>query len=269
MIRYDKKFNAEITSAVKRYNAKIRYYEKLGVYTLPKKSKVSEIKKDAKNRTEIRRRLRDLEKLNARNLQEVLSGGEIKTLYEHKLEVQRLANVKRKVARELKRLSTQKPSLGGVELPFTFTQYGTDEYMRTKKLQEYLRRQNLKQISYLEYQNLMKTLERIEVNYINPAFKNNIIEMLDSIAYYYNYSKDDRDRLKQMIGELSNEEFAKMFKKEFSFQSIIDYYLLLQLKGGYNPSNEDMDKLKDVLDTILENFSSIYKSSLNSRLITS
>ena len=58
MIRYDKKFNAEIASAVRRYNAKIKYYEKLGVYTLPEKTKVSEIKKDVKSRQEIRKKLR-------------------------------------------------------------------------------------------------------------------------------------------------------------------------------------------------------------------
>ena len=63
MIRYDKKFNAEIVSAVRRYNAKIKYYEKLGVYTLPEKTKVSEIKKDVRSRQEIRKKLRDLEKL--------------------------------------------------------------------------------------------------------------------------------------------------------------------------------------------------------------
>lgn len=267
MIRYDKKFNAEIASAVKRYNAKIRYYEKLGVYTLPEKTKVSEIKKDVKSRQEIRKKLRDLEKLNAKNLREVISGGEIKTLYEHKLEVQRLANVKRKVSRQLKMLSMQKPSIAGVELPFTFTQYGTDEYVRTKQMKEFLKKQNLRTMNYKQYQNLLKIMERIEINYINPAFKDNVIEMLDSIAYYYNYSAEDRDKLQKMIKRLTNAEFTKMFKKDFSFQSIIDYYLMLRLKGGYNPPAEDMEKLKDILDSIIENFDTIFKSTQNTRLV--
>lgn len=267
MIRYDKKFNAEIASAVKRYNAKIKYYEKLGVYTLPEKTKVSEIKKDVKSRQEIRKKLRNLEKLNAKNLREVISGGEIKTLYEHKLEVQRLANVKRKVSRKLRALSSQKPTLFGKEMPFTFTQYGTDEYVRTKQMKEFLNKQNLQTMNYKQYQNLLKVIERIEVNYINPAFKNNIIDMLDSIAYYYNYSNEERNKLKQKINSLSNDEFTKMFKKDFSFQSIIDYYLMLKLKGGYNPDSEDMAKLKDILDSILENFDDIYKNTQDSSLV--
>ncbi len=211
MIRYDKKFNAEIASAVRRYNAKIKYYEKLGVYTLPEKTKVSEIKKDVKSRQEIRKKLRDLEKLNAKNLREVISGGEIKTLYEHKLEVQRLANVKRKVSRKLRALSSQKPTLFGKEMPFTFTQYGTDEYVRTKQMKEFLNKQNLQTMNYKQYQNLLKVIERIEVNYINPAFKNNIIDMLDSIAYYYNYSNEERNKLKQKINSLSNDEFTNTY----------------------------------------------------------
>lgn len=267
MIRYDKKFNAEIASAVKRYNAKIKYYEKLGVYTLPEKTKVSEIKKDVKSRQEIRKKLRDLEKLNAKNLREVISGGEIKTLYEHKLEVQRLANVKRKLSRQLKMLSTRKPMMFGKEMPFTFTQYGTDEYVRTKQMKEFLKKQNLRTMNSKQYQTLLNVINRIETNYINPEFKNNIIDMLDSIAYYYHYSKEERNKLQQKINSLSNTEFTKMFKKDFSFQSIIDYYLMLKLKGGYNPNSEDMEKLKDILDSILENFDDIYKNTYDAKLV--
>lgn len=263
MIRYDKKFNAEITKAVKRYNQKINYYEKLGVYILPKKIKVSEIKKDAKTRKEIRKQLRNLEKLNAKNIREVISGGELKTLYEHKLDVQRLANAKRKITSQMKKLKVTHPSLQGIELPISFSQMGSDEYLRLKAKREYLQKVNLLKMDYKKYSKLKEQIMKIETNYINPAFKENIKEMLDSIAYYYNYPKEKRDALKQMLERISNEEFDKMFKKELSFQSIIDYYLIIAMQQGFNPYPEETEKLKDVLDNLLDQFDNIYNMSVN------
>ena len=82
-IRYDKKLNQEINRTIKNFNQKIARLEKQDRELLPSKITKKELKDNVYTRTELRRKLKELQRFSNRNAEDVIttSGGVRLTQY--------------------------------------------------------------------------------------------------------------------------------------------------------------------------------------------
>ena len=114
-IRYDKKLNQEINRTIKNFNQKIARLEKEQRELLPSKITKKNLKSNVYTRTELQRKLKELQRFSTRGAEEVIttSGGVRLTKYELNEIKRENARVKRNITREINRLKVEKPKIFG------------------------------------------------------------------------------------------------------------------------------------------------------------
>ena len=131
-IRYDKKINQEINKTIKNFNQKIARLEKTERdLLLPSKITKKELKESVYTRTELKRKLAELQRFSKRGVEETITtkSGTDLSKYEYQNIKRESARIKRNVTREINRLQVKKPKIFGKEQATTFAQMGDQHYL--------------------------------------------------------------------------------------------------------------------------------------------
>ena len=130
-IRYDKKLNQEINRTIKNFNQKIARLEKQERELLPSKITKKELKDNVYTRTELRRKLKELQRFSNRNAEDIIttSGGVRLTQYDYQNIKRENTRIKRNITREINRLRVEKPKIFGKLQSSTFSEMGDSDYL--------------------------------------------------------------------------------------------------------------------------------------------
>ena len=259
-IRYDKKLNQEINRTIKNFNQKIARLEKQDRELLPSKITKKELKDNVYTRTELRRKLKELQRFSNRNAEDVIttSGGVRLTQYDYQNIKRENARIKRNITREINRLRVEKPKIFGKLQSSTFSEMGDSDYLNLVARRKALEK-DINKLSRDELERFTKLIEKTGRNqqYMNSIFKQNYFDMLTDLAYYFDYDTDKLNLLRQKLMNLKPNDFLKLFKEDKSIRAILDYYPIVT--NSFNAINPD-DIKEDVInlyDNLINNIDMI------------
>ena len=259
-IRYDQKLNQEINRTIKNFNQKIARLEKQDRELLPTKITKKDLKSGVYTRTELRRKLRELQRFGKRGAEDIIEtkGGVKLTQYELSNIKRENARVKRNITREINRLKVEKPKIFGKTQTSTFSQMGDTDFLNLVARRKALEK-DINVLSREEFERFTKLVEKTGRNqqYMNNIFKDNYFDMLTDLAYYYDYDNDKLNLLKQKLMNLKPNDFMKLFKEDKSIRAILDYYPIVT--NSFNAINPD-DIKEDVInlyDNLIDNIDEI------------
>lgn len=261
-IRYDKKLNQEINKTIKNFNQKIARLEKQERELLPSKITKKELKSSVYTRTELQRKLKELQRFSKRGAEDIITtkGGVKLTQYELQNIKRENARVKRNITREINRLKVEKPKIFGKTQTSTFSEMGDSDFLNLVARRKALEK-NIDKLSREEFERFTKLIEKTGKNqqYMNNIFKENYFEMLTDLAYYFDYDNNKLNMLKQKLMNLKPNDFLKLFKEDKSVRAILDYYPIVT--NSFNAINPD-DIKEDVVnlyDNLISNIDEIVK----------
>lgn len=266
-IRYDKKLNQEINRTIKNFNQKIARLEKQERELLPSKITKKDLKSNVYTRTELQRKLKELQRFSTRGAEDVITtrGGVKLTKYELNEIKRENARIKRNITREINRLKVEKPKVFGKTQTSTFSEMGDTDYLnlvaRRKALQK-----DISKLSKEEYERFKKLVDKTgkSQQYMNSVFKENYFEMLTDLAYYYGYDNKKLGEMKKKLMKLKPNDFLRLFKEDKSIRAILDYYPIVTSNFDFNTGMyvNRMDYQEDVLnlyDALYDNLDYILK----------
>lgn len=261
-IRYDKKLNQEINRTIKNFNQKIARLEKQERELLPSKITKKDLKENVYTRTELYRKLKELQRFSKRGVEDVIetSGGARLTMYDYQNIKRENTRIKRNITREINRLRVEKPKIFGKTQSSTFSEMGDSDYLNLVARRKALEK-DINKLSRDELERFRKLIEKTgkSQQYMNSIFKENYFEMLTDLAYYFNYDNDKLNLLKQKLMKLKPNDFLKLFKDDKSIRAILDYYPIVT--NSFNAINPD-DIKEDVVnlyDNLIDNIDDIIK----------
>lgn len=263
-IRYDKKLNQEINRTIKNFNQKIARLEKQDRELLPSKITKKDLKSGVYTRTELRRKLKELQRFSRRGAEDIIetSGGVRLTQYNYQNIKRENARIKRNITREINRLRVNKPKIFGKTQTSTFSEMGDHDYLNLVARRKALEK-DINKLSRDEFERFTKLIEKTGRNqqYMNSIFKQNYFDMLTDLGYYFDYDNDKLNILKQKLMNLKPNDFLKLFKEDKSIRAILDYYpIVTNSFNAINPDDikEDVinlyDNLIDNIDMILQDY---------------
>ena len=261
-IRYDKKLNQEINRTIKNFNQKIARLEKKQRDLLPSKITKKNLKSNVYTRTELKRKLKELQRFSTRGVEEVIttSGGVRLTKYELNEIKRENARVKRNITREINRLKVEKPKIFGKKQTSTYSEMGDHDFLNLVARRKALEK-DINKLSREEFERFTKLVEKTGRNqqYMNNIFKENYFDMLTKTAYYFDYDNEKLAYLKDKLMKLQPNDFLKLFKEDKSVRAILDYYPVVT--NSFNAINPD-DIKEDVVnlyDNLINNIDEIAK----------
>ena len=261
-IRYDKKLNQEINRTIKNFNQKIARLEKEQRELLPSKITKKNLKSNVYTRTELKRKLKELQRFSTRGAEEVIttSGGVRLTKYELNEIKRENARVKRNITREINRLKVEKPKIFGKKQTSTYSEMGDHDFLNLVARRKALEK-DVNKLSREEFERFTKLVAKTGKNqqYMNNIFKENYFDMLTKTAYYFNYDNEKLAYLKDKLMKLQPNDFLKLFKEDKSVRAILDYYPVVT--NSFNAINPD-DIKEDVVnlyDNLINNIDEIVK----------
>ena len=247
-IRYDKKLNQEINRTIKNFNQKIARLEKQERELLPSKITKKDLKESVYTRSELQRKLKELQRFSKRGAEDIITtrGGVRLTKYELNEIKRENARIKRNITREINRLKVNKPKIFGKSQSATFSQMGDTDYLNLVARRKALEK-DINKLSREEFERFTKLVEKTGRNqeYMNNIFKENYFDMLTKTAYYFDYDNDKLNMLKQKLMSLKPNDFLKLFKEDKSIRAILDYYPVVT--NSFNAINPD-DIREDVIN---------------------
>lgn len=261
-IRYDKKLNQEINRTIKNFNQKIARLEKQERELLPSKITKKNLKSNVYTRTELKRKLKELQRFSTRGAEEVITtrGGVRLTKYELNEIKRENARVKRNITREINRLKTEKPKIFGKKQTSTYSEMGDHDFLNLVARRKALEK-DINKLSREEFERFTKLVAKTDKNqqYMNNIFKENYFDMLTKTAYYFDYDKEKLVYLKDKLMKLQPNDFLKLFREDKSIRAILDYYPVVT--NSFNAINPD-DIKEDVVnlyDNLVSNIDEIVK----------
>lgn len=262
-VRYDKKFMNEIKNVVNAYNRKITRLSKLDTdYELPTKftkGNLETLKKTAINRTEVRRRLKDLQTFTARGGEKNIRVGNTtmpKYQYTNVKRYQRL--LKYQTTKKLKRYETTKPVAGGKVQPFTFAQQGSEEYLTLRATRERLLEDiNLEDMTSSEIEAYLHKLRVNTKGYDLDMWQKNYIDILQDTALSYGYDDEKLEVIVERLKKLKSGDFDDLAFTNANIKQILtSYKALLDIETWQDLSENSKDVIAN-LDSIYEDLDSI------------
>ena len=251
-IRYDKKLNQEINRTIKNFNQKIARLEKQDRELLPSKITKKDLKSGVYTRTELRRKLKELQRFGRRGAEDIIetSGGVRLTQYNYQNIKRENARIKRNITREINRLRVNKPKIFGKTQTSTFSEMGDHYYLNLVAIRKVLEK-NINKLSRDEFERFTKLIEKTgkSQQYMNVIFKEIYFEMLTDLAYYFDYDKDKLKMLHDKLMKLKPNKFLRLFEEDKAIRAIIDYYPVVT--KGFNAINPD--DIKDDVVTLYDN----------------
>ena len=261
-IRYDKKLNQEINRTIKNFNQKIARLEKQDRELLPSKITKKELKDNVYTRTELRRKLKELQRFSNRNAEDVIttSGGVRLTQYDYQNIKRENARIKRNITREINRLRVEKPKIFGKLQSSTFSEMGDTEYLNLVARRKALEK-DINKLSKDEFGRFRKLVEKTgkSQQYMNNIFKENYFEMLTDLAYYFDYDNDKLNLLNQKLMKLKPNDFLKLFKDDKSIRAILDYYPIVTNSFNAIDPDDIKEDVVNLYDNLIDNIDDIIK----------
>ena len=266
-IRYDKKLNQEINRTIKNFNQKIARLEKQDRELLPSKITKKDLKNSVYTRTELRRKLEELQRFGTRGAEDIIEtrGGARLTKYDYQNIKRENTRIKRNITREINRLKVNKPKVFGKIQSSTFSEMGDSDYLNLVARRKALE----KDINKLSKEELKRFKKLVEVTgrnqqYMNTVFKENYFEMLTDLAYYYGYDNKKLNEMKKKIMKLKPNDFLRLFKEDKSIRAILDYYPIVTSNFDFSSGMyvNRMDYQEDVInlyDALYDNLDDILK----------
>lgn len=229
MIRYDKKINQEINRTIKNFNQKIARLEKQQRdLILPEKITKKALKDSVYTRTELKRKLKELQRYSERGIESTLktkTGIEI-SKYELVNLQKESARIKRNLTREIKRMQLEKPKVFGKVQARTFAEMGDPRYLNLVARRKAFEKGKLTKLTKEEYDRykrlVIKTAQK--ESYMDKKFKEIYLKMLTELGYYYDYDNDKLKILEERLSKLSTRNFQKLFESDKSIEAILNYY---------------------------------------------
>lgn len=259
-IRYDKKLNQEINRTIKNFNQKIARLEKEERELLPSKITKKDLKESVYTRSELQRKLKELQRFSSRGAEDIIetSGGARLTRYSYQNLKRENTRIKQNITREINRLRVEKPKIFGKTQTSTFSEMGDTDYLNLVARRKALEK-DINKLSRDELERFTKLIEKTGRNqqYMNSIFKQNYFDMLTDLAYYFDYDNDKLNMLKQKLMSLKSNDFLKLFKEDKSVRAILDYYPIVT--NSFNAINPD-DIKEDVInlyDNLINNIDMI------------
>lgn len=267
-VRYDKKFMNEINRIVRSYNAKITRLSRMdNDYLLPSKftkNAVATMKATAVSRADVRRRLKDLQSFTARGGERnIRVGGTSLPKYQY-------ANIKRyqrllrvQTTRKLKEFETRKPRLNAKEQPFTFAQYGSQEYLTLRAKRELLLDKDIKNMTYKERQNYIESL-RVNTKTVDlNIWRNNFLNIFQDTALSYGYDPTKLEIINTVLGKLSSEQIDDLTFIDKNIKEVIYGYRKLENIKSASQLETAGEEARKNLDQIFENLPTLVKDYLS------
>lgn len=253
-IRYDKKINQEINRTIKNFNQKIARLEKdERNLLLPAKISKKELKESVYNRTELIRKLKELQSFSQRGAEETveLSSGTKLSKYELNNLKREAKRVKQQLTRDIKKLETSSPKIFGKKQTTTFAQMGDQQYLNLKARRKALEK-NIEKLDEKQLKQFTSLINKTRKNkqYMNNIFKENYLKMLTDLGYYYDYDNEKMKMMEEKLMKLDSNKFLKLFQTDKSVRAILDYYpIVTNTFSGINPDDikEDVTNLYDAL----------------------
>lgn len=261
-IRYDKKLNQEINRTIKNFNQKIARLEKQERELLPTKITKKDLKSNVYTRTELQRKLKELQRFSTRGAEDIIttSGGVRLTKYELNEIKRENARVKRNITREINRLKTDKPKIFGKKQTSTFSEMGDIDYLNLVARRKALEK-DINKLSREEFERFTKLVKKTGKNqqYMNSIFKENYFEMLTDLAYYFDYDTNKLNILRQKLMNLKPNDFLKLFKEDKSVRAILDYYPVVTKNFNAINPNDIKEDVVNLYDSLIDNIDDIIK----------
>ena len=257
-VRYDTKFMNEIRSIVNAYNRKISRLAKADTdYILPEKfgaEALKSMKATAVSRKDVRRRLKDLQSFTERGGEKTITVGKTtlpKYQYTNIKRYQRLLKVQ--TTKRLKELETRRPVINAVEQPFTFSQYGSQEYLTLKAKRMTLLEKDLSKMTRSEIDSYLEKLQANTKTRDLNVWQSNYLSILEDTALSYGYDPDKLDVIVNRLSKLSAEEFDDLSFINRNIKEIIYSYRALE---DIQTANE----LGAISEDVIRNLDSIYEN---------
>lgn len=257
-VRYDRKFLAEMDKIIRSYNSKITRLSRSNKgYTLPEKfsnEALASLKQTAKTRTEVRRRLKDLQSFTARGGEKNIQiKGNVVPRYLH-TNIKRYQRIlKYKTTRRINELETRKPRINGKEEPFTFSQYGSGEYLTLKAKQKALLNKDVSKMTQGELKAYLNQLISNTKEKDLKLWQNNYLDMLKDTALSYGYDEEKLEVIIERLEKLTPEQFDDLSFVDRNIKDVIYKYKALE-------SIQTEKELADVSEDVFSNLDSIYEN---------
>lgn len=277
MIRYDSKLTNEINRVVRNFNnkiARLNRSNRVDIFIPDKitKEDIQAIKSQYKNRSDLRRRLKEFERFNKRHGEDIISFEDSlipKYQSENIKAYQRLIN-RRLSARE-KALATSRRTYAGIEQPINeLTRMFSEENRNIKAL----KRISSKDIATMSYREREKYLEQLRTNaktFDRRQWRDNYVQMLLDVGYTSGIEHYKLHEIKVKLQKLSLRDFEKLVNEEDLFKNIIFSYKTLN-DVGVDTFIGDEDQLINsegsvqnlAINSLYEDFDEIVASVLSS-----
>lgn len=257
-VRYDKNFMAEINRTINAYNRKINRLSKMNTnYRLPEKfsaESLRALKASATTRGEVRRRLKDLQSFTER-------GGEKNiTIKGTTIPKYQYTNIKRyrrvlsgQLRSRMKKYETRHPITGIKEEPYTFSQYGSQEYLTLKAKYETLLKKDISELTPDEVKNYLgKLMANVEPKKID-VWQQNYIDILQDTALSYGYDTDKLEYIVSKLKDLNPYQFDDISFVSRNIKQVMYAYKALE-------NIETLKELTDVGEDVISNLDALYEN---------
>lgn len=248
-IRYNKELNTSINAIVRNYNAKITRLEKVAeeLY-LPEKTSTRELKESAKNRQELNRMLKDLQRYSERGMEKTVrfSSGVEMSKYQSETLKRNLRIAKAKTTRQLNNFTSTPIRVLGIpqNTPHEYDEAYINLTAQREKLDKDISKLNKNELKRLE-SNIKDILESYEME---EMYKNNWLDMIDKLGYYGEIDSSKIEAIKERIKKISPTNFTKLYRNEKSIKAIQELYRDVVRNKGVD------EELVSDIDDLLSNF---------------
>ena len=260
-IRYDKKLNSSIRKLVKNYNAKIKRLEGKEGLTLPFRISSKLIKSRTKNRSDLKRLLKNLAEFTTRGGEKnIMVKGRVIPRYQYNQAKRFRSLIKRRLKAREEFVKNTYPTYEGVKERFTIAEQ-FDEETRNIEAQ----REKLLDVDFLDYSpsEMTKYIIDLEANArtVNlTQWQQNYADMLLDVGYVHGINHQKLHDLREKLLELSPSQFDKLFKTESTIKQIIYYYNQVNELGVDIPyTDKEHEDVISVYDSLVNNIDTILK----------
>lgn len=257
-IRYNKELNTSINAIVRNYNAKITRLEKVAeeLY-LPEKTSARELKESAKNRQELNRMLKDLQRYSERGMEKTVrfaSGVEM-SKYQSETLKRNLRIAKAKATRQLNSFTSTPIKVFGIpqNTPHEYDEAYINLKAQREKLDKDISKLNKRELERLE-SNINDLLESYEME---EMYKNNWLDMIDKLGYYGEIDSSKIEAIKERIKNISPSNFTKLYRNEKSIKALQELYR--DVVRNKTVDDELVSDIDDVMSNFYSNLDIILK----------
>lgn len=258
-VRYNASINRNINQVVRNYNAKIRRLEKAEeeLY-LPELTSVKEIKETVKNKRELDRMLKDLQRYSERGMEQTVrfsSGVEMSKYSEYKLK-RNLRIAKAKATREISSFKSTPIKVFGI--PQSTPPEYDEAYLNLKSQREKLDK-DINRLNKRELERLQSNINDILYSYdMEEQYKSNWLDMIEKLGYYGEIDPGKIEAIKERLRTISPTNFTKLYRNEKSIKAIQELYQdVIRNKGMID--QELSSDIQDIVSNFYSNIDIILK----------